>query len=85
VQEHTRPTGDACSKVGIDIVSTPPLLVQVLVAALKDVPKDLAENEAVALDAERLNCLQVLLQGIEIYAVACCIALYVLPTQGIDT
>jgi hypothetical protein len=44
VQEHTCPPCDACSEVGIDVVSSSPLLLQVLVPALEEISVDLAED-----------------------------------------
>jgi hypothetical protein len=55
VQQDSGPTGNTGSEVGIDVMSSPRLLLQVLVSALKEVPVNLAEDQAVALDARRLD------------------------------
>jgi hypothetical protein len=84
VQKNSGPTRDTGSEVGVHVVSSSPLLLQVLVAALEEVPVNLAENKAVALDARRLDGLQILLKRVEVHAVATGITLHVLSPQGID-
>jgi hypothetical protein len=64
-------------------VSSAPFFFQVFVAALKQVPVNLAEHEAVAFDARRLDSLQILLERVQVHPVAACITLHILASQGI--
>jgi hypothetical protein len=82
---NSGPTGHARSKVRIHVVSSPPLLIQVLVAALKEIPVNWAKDKTVAFDASRLDRLQVLLQRVEIHPMAAGITLHVLSPEGVHT
>jgi hypothetical protein len=66
-------------------VSSSPLLLQLLVPTLKYVPVDLPENKTVALDARRLDGLQVLVERVEVHTVATGLTLNLLSPEGVDT